>query len=222
MAKGYSSADQVGAYLGQTLTPAQQTQAVIWLDAAEAVVDGIAHTSWLTGAVVAEQYSLNNRGTRLYLRQTPVTSLQGITVRSYLVGDTGQVLTAGVDYELIDPTAGLVLLSNVYQSNAYFQSYGDYGGAVGYVGPVPAGGPGYGQLALVSYTPAQLVPSSVALAAAQIVGFWLTNNIEPGRYGLTSTRIRSQAETISTAFVEGLLPTGIRDLLDRTVSKVLL
>jgi hypothetical protein len=222
MAKGYSSADQVAAYLGQTLTPAQQTQAVIWLDAAEAVVDGIAHTSWLTGAVVAEQYSLNNRGTRLYLRQTPVTSVQGITVRSFLVGDTGQVLTAGVDYELLDPTAGLVLLSNVYQSNAYFQSYGDYGGAVGYVGPVPAGGPGYGQLALVSYTPLQAIPPSVALATAQIVAFWLTNEIHPERYGLTSVRTADQAESISAAFEAGVLPQGILDLLNRTVSKVLL
>ena len=225
MAKGYcpNSADDVAAYLGQTLDSAQTTVAVGYLDAAEQVVDAIANTSWLTGPITGESYSLTNQGTRLYLRQNPITSVEGITVRALQVGAVAQVLAVGVDYELLDPTAGILLLSSQWLNSGYARWYGEYGGALGRTW---AGGSASGQVALVSYTPAQTVPPAVSLATAMIVAHWIEFMIDPNRYGIQeyNTTASGVQKQFTTQTVNGvrLLPQEAINLLNQGVARILL
>lgn len=218
--KGYTDASGVNTYLGTSAAP--QPVPAAYLAAAEQVVDALSKTSWLDGQIVAEQYLLPNRGIRLYLRRAPVTSVDAITVRSFLPGDTGQVLTAGTDYELIDPTGGLVALSGVYSSAAYYSTYGNYGGSEIYneSGTILNQGQFTGQVALVTYTPVQVVPPAVSLATAQLVAFWLVNQIDPGRYGLSGMRTADESVQVEAAFAQGVIPPGITDLLGRSVGRL--
>lgn len=224
-AKGYTSAAAVGAYLGRTLTSAQITQATALLAAAEQVVDSIANTTWLTGQVVAEQYNLVNRGTRLYLAQKPVTSVEAVIIRSYRPNDAGVLLNqASGDYELLDPLAGLLVLSGTYSNSASFSTYGDSGGSAIYSegGTLLHHGQFSGQVALVSYTPVQVVPPAISLATSMLAAFWITNQIEPARYGLTEIRSADQAKRISDALAQGVIPLGVVDIIQRTNARVLL
>lgn len=223
-ARGYTTVNAVALFLGITLTTNQTAQATALLQPAEDVVDAIANTSWLNGAITGEQYDLMNRGVRIYLRQNPVASVQGVTVRSLLPGDTGQVLVAGQDYELLDLTAGLLVLSGVWSAAAYYSTYQNYGGSAIYneSGAVINQGQCSGQIALVSYTPVQVVPAVVSLAACELVAFWLKYNINPAAYGIASMRTADQQIVLSTALAQGVIPAGVVDMLQRSVATVLL
>lgn len=195
--KGYTSQDLVAAYLGSTFTPSQITQCVQIIGQVEAYIDRVTRRNggWLQTAITSEQYDLNNIGIRLFLRSRPVASVQSILVRTYQVGDPGQTLVAGTDYEFIDPVRGLVILSATYDSEAAYSGYDDYGGSAIYsdAGALLRSGLTYGSLAEVSYTPGTPLPADLTNAATQLAAHWMEYTIYPGRFGVGTTRTEDQS-----------------------------
>lgn len=108
-AKGYlpDVAGQVGAWYGSALSGPQVAQAVLWAEAAEALIDTATGRPFLTGAVVGERHT--GDGPLVWLYQAPVTSIDA--VRGYTRGDTtATTLVVTTDYELDDATRGRLYL----------------------------------------------------------------------------------------------------------------
>ena len=194
--KGYTTTDLIGQYMGITLTSSQITVATTIIGEVESYIDRRVRRDggWLQPPIIAEQYDLNNTGIRIFLRARPVATVESIVVRTYQVGDTGQTLLAGTDYELVDPKRGLVILAASYDSEAAYSGYDDYGGSAIYsdAGALLRSGLTYGSFAEISYTPGTMLPLEIQQAATQLAAHWLEYQLHPERYGLTDIKTSDQ------------------------------
>lgn len=201
MAKGYTTMAAVQAYLGITLTPAQSAQATALMGQAEAFVDSYTRRSWSPSTVTltGEQYDLLRDW--VYLRSTPVVAIQSVTVRTRQIGDAGQTLTAGTDYELQNAATGFVVFNAGYgeQRDSLADAFSDVWSAP----EVPALTPGAPQMiartyALISYTASQPVPADIAHATTLLVAHDMALQIDPTRYGLDRKHIGQRAVSYDT------------------------
>src|SRR5947209_3795389 len=107
-ARGYTSLTNVQTMLGSpTLTVAQQAEVTNILPDVEDFIDQWTQQTWAQPAITGEQYDLLRDW--VYLRVTPVASIQSVLVRTRAIADPGVTLTANVDYELQDAKRGLVV-----------------------------------------------------------------------------------------------------------------
>ena len=72
-ARGYATLAQIAAYYGSALTPAQQTQANLWMEPAEELIDQATGNPFLLGPVVGEQHT--REGPLVWLKRRPVTDV---------------------------------------------------------------------------------------------------------------------------------------------------
>lgn len=208
--KGYTDSDSVARYLGISLSADQEIQAQTLIANAENFIDSETQGNggWLNGPIVSEQYDLRNVGHRFFLRSTPVATVESIYRRTNKVGDTPVLLTANVDYELLNTQTGEVLLAESSMWGATAYSYGDpaWNPEWGNIGGIALSG---GLVALVSYTPVQSVPALISQCATEVVAFWLDNNIHPERYGVASEKTGVQTISYAKMKVEGCFPASI-------------
>lgn len=211
-AKNYTTVDAVAAYLGTAFTSDQEVQATALLPIAENFIDveTQGNGGWLNGPIVSEQYDLANSGRKFYLRSTPVASVQSIYRRTLKVGDTPILLVAGTDYELLNPSTGEVLLSEMVAYSNY-RGYGFYGDPAwnpewGNIGGIALG---FGMVALVSYTPVQSCPPLITQCATEIVAYWMQNNIHPERYGVDSLGTQTDKIAFNKMLAGGCFPANI-------------
>lgn len=156
-AKGYTDQGQVAAYLGLTLTPAQNLQAAALLAAAEARVDGHCHRAWLVGARTDEEHYAPSFGRELFVRFPPVATVDAVKGRLGFLA-TEAALVAGVDYEVRDLGQGRLWLR----------------------------APGYYDRVRVSYTPLATVPEEVRLATTIVAADLLSAALRPDTFGIES------------------------------------
>lgn len=213
--KGYTTNAAVASYLGVTLTTAQQAQCDALIGEAENWIDFTARRQWIAPPITGEVYDLANLGTRLYLRTVPVASIQSIQTRTYVPGDQPYTLTAGVEYELIDPSIGLVTLSTAYGSAAWYSDYAAQGGSLIYseAGALLDPQAHVGALALVSYTPAAPVPGDIAQAATMLAAHWLEYTLFPQRFDVAELRTADQTLKLIAGPNGRTLPQEVVDLV---------
>lgn len=151
----YTSATAIAAYLGETFTPAQATQADAIAVAVTSFIDRYTGRSWQgTSPVVDEwlpiiaRYDDGAATTRptVYLRNRPAIAVSGVSLRSGGPGAPSVALKT-TEYELVDPAHGVVRMV-----------------------PTISGTDGFGDavIALVDYTYGTAVPPDIALAATMI------------------------------------------------------
>ena len=151
----YTTAAAIAAYLGETFTPEQATQADAVALAVTAFIDRYTGQSWQsTSPVTAEWLPLVARHDdgaettwpTVYLRNRPVIAVTAVVLRSGGPPATPTTL-APSQYELIDPAHGVLRLA------ASGAGYDPYGRQI---------------IALVDYTYADAVPPDITLAATMI------------------------------------------------------
>jgi hypothetical protein len=201
-AKGYTTSDAVGVYLGVPLTPAQAAAVEALLPAVEQTIDDYTGHTWLTGPILGEQI-LPARPTA-YLRAIPVLSVEAVTLR-WPFDRGGAPLVAGQDYELVDAAHGR-LLTQPY-------GYCGYGGGwSAYRWPTPYGGSE--PWLVVDYTPGTSLPASVEQAATMIAA----DALGPQLAGITSAveafTITGQLSVKLRDGGEAAVPPEARRLLD--------
>lgn len=109
----YTDATSVAAFLGVALSAAQQAEATTEAAAVSAYLDQRTGRSFgQTGAIAGEQHTLT--GPSFYLRYPPVTSVDAVTMRWQWAGAPTLALTSGIDYELVDPELGIMVLRRSY------------------------------------------------------------------------------------------------------------
>ena len=187
MAKGYTTVANVESHLGRTLTTGQVAEATVLLDSTEAFIDRETRRAWIVPPITGERYDLIE--SVVYLRFAPVASVEAVTTRTTLVGDSPVTLLAGVDYELVDPVIGEVQF------------------VAGYRGPRT--------IARISYTPDLPVPADITRAATLIVAQSLMLALFPDRSGVQ--KVQADRETAITYFADGLaleVPASAQYILD--------
>lgn len=157
----YTDETKVAAYLGVTLTGAQNTQAGILADAASSWIDRHVGQSWQDdGSVTDELHS--PVGDRVYLNNRPVSAVSAVSTRQPIVGADWDALGSD-EYELIDAANGVLLIS---------------------------GWASVGIAVKASYThTATAAPAPVALAATMIAASWLQPTVSPQTAGLSSVAV---------------------------------
>lgn len=174
----YTDAAKVAAYLGLTLTGAQQTQAGVMADAATAWTERYTGKSWQTASPISNELH-TILGDRVYLSHRPVGSVSSVKTRANYADADETTLTSG-QYELLDATNGVLLVQ---------------GWAVA------------GTLALVSYTHTQTtVPADVALAATMIAASWLGGSLAPGTNGATEIAVGQNDINVKFSSERGSVP----------------
>lgn len=194
----YTSAANVAAYLGLTLTTTQTAQATALLPTIQTYIDTETRRTWTQPPITGEIYDLPNPydagviqideagypipsslqngaqppPTTIYLLSAPVASIELVQVRTRLVGDVPLTLQANIDYELQNPTTGELVFG------------------LGYGGP--------SAYALVSYTPLTPLPTDVALAATMLLAHWLRFSLFPERFGVQTERNGQRAYSYLT------------------------
>lgn len=154
----YTDVARLAQHLGRTLTADQIIEAGRLITAAQAWIDGRTGTPWEQVAPVIERHTLS--GPQVQLRQRPVLTVDGVTLRSLTLNAVPETLLPGSGYELIDPTLGVVLILPGYAGYGY-----GYGGAAAW-------------LATITYTPNVVLDARIALAATQLVAYWLRPALE--------------------------------------------
>jgi len=115
----YVEVEQIGAYLGATLTTAQQAQAEEMAANASDFIERALGRSWLgysAGAAIAvanERHVV--RSCRAWLEHAPVAAISSVGVRLLHAGATTYSLTADYQYELLDERVGEVVFSPTYE-----------------------------------------------------------------------------------------------------------
>ena len=123
-------------------------------DAAQAVLEGASDfvdrytgRTWTSGTVTGEVLTVVRGEVRT--RRPPITAITALSVRSPVVGASTEVLTAGIGYDLLDPSVGRIAVS-----------YPD------------------GYLATVSYTMAPVVPDDIKQATAMLSAHWARGAVD--------------------------------------------
>lgn len=183
----YTDATKIAAYLGVTLSGAQQTQAGVMAQAASDWIDNVYYAgtkSWQqTSPVTAEVHTILDD--KVYLNQRPVASITTVRTRGPIyVGGSWTTLTAS-QYELLSAVNGVLLIQGW--------------------------GPG---LAEVTYThTATLPPSTVALAATIIAASWLGGSLNPGTNGVEQISVGQNDISVKFGASRGDVPTEALTLL---------
>lgn len=157
----YSDATKIAAFLGITLTGAQQTQAGILAQAASDWIDRYTGQSWQDDGTVTDELH-SPVGDRVYLNGRPVTAVSAVSTRQPIVGADWTLLDSS-QYELLDATNGVLLIS---------------------------GWAAAGLAVKASYAhQATSAPSPVGLAATMIAASWLQPTVSPQTAGLASVAV---------------------------------
>lgn len=106
-AKGYCTFEDVGSFLGLTLTAPQAAQCSALIESAEAYIDGETNRGWIVGAQTDEAHVVD--GQNVFVRYAPVSSVTAVKGRAGL-GEDETTLTADEDYEVVDLTLGHIRL----------------------------------------------------------------------------------------------------------------
>lgn len=187
----YTDAAKIAAYLGKTLTSAQQTQAGVLADAATAWIERYLGRSWQTASPITnELHSII--GDRVYLTHRPVVAVSAVKTRGSYEGAAETTLTSG-QYELLDAENGVLLIEG--------WSSGD-------------------GLALVSYTHTMTtVPADVGLAATMLAAAWLGGSLAPGTAGAESIAVGQGDIQLKFSASRGNVPQEALSILNgyRTV-----
>lgn len=199
----YIADTDLEAYLGRALTAAEDAQFPAVAAAVTQVIDRYTGRTWDGSGVTGELHTL--LGPTVTLARPPVTAVTQVRARAASIGATWRVLTAGSEYELLDPGAGLLAVAGP-----------GYGADV----ITTDGGTGAGSMVEVSYTVPGTVPAPVKLAAEQLAAGLLAGasaaaNQAQGikRYsvgGELTVEYFDEASTDSAA-----LPAAVRSLLDQ-------
>lgn len=182
-AKGYCTADDVAAFLGLTFTAGQETHCDNLIERAETDIDGQTGRGWLVGAQTDEIHF--PMGRLVFVRYTPVASIDGITGRTNL-GEAEEALTADEDFELRDADSGLILLETT----------------------------GYERL-LVSYTPENSVPNDIKQATIELVAARMQPVLQPGSFGLDSFSLPDLTVRFARSHIQAAMPPTVQETLDR-------
>lgn len=183
----YTDAAKIAAYLGVTLTGAQQNQAGVLADAATAWIDRYLGRTWQDdGSVTDEQHGI--LGDRVYLNNRPVLTVTSVKTRAIpFVGFGWTTLSAG-QYELEDAQNGVLLISGWSLS--------------------------YEARALVTYTHgATSAPSDVQLAASMIAGSWLSQTLRPNTQGIDSVSVGQGDIQVKFSSSRSDVPAEARSIL---------
>ena len=183
----YTDANKIAAYLGVTLTGAQQTQAGVMADAATAWIDRYLGRSWqATSPVTDELHAII--GDRVYLTHRPVVAVSSVKTRAIYEGATITTLSAS-QYELLDAASGLVLLEG-------WTSGADV-------------------LALTTYTHSvSTAPADVQLAASMIAAGWLGGALNPGTAGVESLSVGQNDVSVKYSATRSDVPAEARSILN--------
>lgn len=188
--KGYTDADTVAAQLGRTLTVQQTTHlTTVVLPAVEEWIDLNGGRSYGEGAVTAEQlYAVN--GPYVWLRKVPVTQLTA--VRGYFYGQSANDMftLASSEYTLTDPTDGAVTIYN-WRSYAYLEA---------------------------DYTPDNVIPGRIKLAAAIVAGVFMRTVIHPQTDWLTEY---ASAQDVRVKFRDLTIPENVFTLMQVDTSSII-
>jgi hypothetical protein len=184
--KGYCVNADIAAYLGRTLTTAQQSEADTIIGAVETYIDRETRRAWILPPITGERYDLISP--TLYLRHRPITSVQSIITRTQALGDTLYTAIAGVDYEVFDLALAQINFSS------------------GYSGPRA--------IALVSYTPNVPVPSDISLCATLIAANTMTTTLLPDSFGLQKVQFGRETSLQFTDGVTLTVPPQAQAILD--------
>lgn len=204
--RGYCTVEQVVRHLGKALSGDQELLAIDLIATAESYIDLLTRQGgWLLDPLVDERYELRNVANAISLRSAPVAAVQRVLVRTHQVGDPGQVLTAGTDYELQDARAGLLVFAASYGTAA---GYTDYAGSAGFneAGRLIGSGWSLYSYCLVSYMPDKPVPADIARCAVLLSAHWLVHALNPDWLGLASFSINMHKYTFSEAIAKDLIP----------------
>lgn len=183
-AKGYCTADEVADFLGVTFTAAQQTYCESLIERAEVDVDEETGRGWLVGAQTDEPFYYPPF--HIYLKYTPVTSIQAITGRTG-IGEAETVLTAEVDYEVRSLAEGHLFLVT----------------------------PGVYERVQVDYTPVASVPGDLKEAFIELVALRMQPQLNVGMYGLDSYSLPDLTVKFARSHVQVALPPFVMRVLDR-------
>jgi hypothetical protein len=179
----YTTASLIAAYLGVTLTTAQQTQAGLAAQAASDWIDTYKGRSWQGASpVTGEVHTVI--GDAVYLDNRPVAAITSVETRAAVIGASYTTLAAG-QYELIDADAGLLQLVG----------WGDYLARVAYThtGTTP--------------------PSHIAFAATIIAASLLGPTLRPNTTGLDSVAVGQSDVQVKFSVDYGSVPDEALTLL---------
>lgn len=155
--KGYTTLDLVANEIGDVLDNDSFVDYGTTLIAqAEDYIDRYTGRAWaVVSPVVDELHTVT--GPYLYLKHAPVTTITSLRVRVGAVGATETTLTAGTEYELIDPVHGIMLINAGYPFG--FDVVVNTTEYAGYI-------------LRVSYTTTTPVPGDIERAATLLVANW--------------------------------------------------
>jgi hypothetical protein len=181
----YTTAANIAAYLGVTLTAGQQTQAGICAQAASDWIDVYKARSWQDDGTVADELHVPV-GDRVYLNNRPVTAVSAVSTRQRIVGADWNLLDSS-EYELLDATNGVLLISG----------WAD---------------PGLDVKASYTHT-ATAPPSQIALAATIIAASLLGPTLRPNTSGLESVSVGQNDVAVKFSVDYGSVPSEAMALL---------
>lgn len=168
-ARGYTTAEFVEEEVGRDLTPAQYNQVSRLIAQAEDICDRVTGRSWLAPSpTVNELHTV--MGPLVYLEHKPVTAITSMTRRILSLGSAVVAMVAGTDYELVDATNGIVLMSRYPWADVVINTTTT----------------DYGTLVAVSYTSVTPVPGGIQRAATQLVAHWMTKRLNASHQGIRS------------------------------------
>lgn len=183
----YTDAAKIAAYLGVTLTGAQQNQAGVLADAATAWIDRYVGQSWQDdGSVTDELHTLTRD--RVYLNLRPVVAVSSVKTRAAaFVGFGWTTLSAG-QYELLDAQNGVLLIQGWSASSE--------------------------ALVQVTYThSATSAPADVQLAASMIAASWLGQALRPNTQGVDSVSVGQNDVSVKFSASRSDVPSEAKSIL---------
>lgn len=184
----YTDAAKIAAYLGVTLTGAQENQAGLAAQAASDWIDEFKAKSWQAATPVADElHTLIGNG--VYLNSRPVATITSVKTRSPVYVGQGWTTLDSSQYELVDATNGLLILMGWYERGA--------------------------ALVQVSYTHTSgaNVPSQIAFAATIIAASLLGPTLRPNTSGLESVAVGQNDIAVKFSVDYGSVPSEAMSLL---------
>ena len=179
----YTDSAKIAAYLGVTLTGAQETQAGVLADAATAWIDRFTGQSWQDdGSVTDELHQV--QGGRIYLAHRPVTAISSLAVRQEIVSGDWDTLDSS-EYEILDAANGVVLVSG----------WGQYLTKTSYTHSMTT------------------APADVQLAASMIAASWLSQALRPNTSGLDSLAVGQNDIALKFSASRADVPMEARSIL---------
>jgi hypothetical protein len=182
----YTDASKVAAYLGFTLTSAQQTQAGIVAQAASDWIDLYKGRSWQGSSPVTDELQAIV-GDRVYLSNRPVTSITSVKTRPAAFVSFGWTTLDASQYELVDATNGVLQVAGWSASSE--------------------------AMVQVSYAFTTTPPSQIALAATIIAASLLGPTLRPNTQGLDSVAVGQNDVQVKFSVDYGSVPSEALALL---------